>query len=726
MSGINTIMDIGRKGLFASKVAIETTGQNITNVNTEGYSRRYVRLEESLQIDYRPGQIGMGVEAAEILRHFDRFVETSYLDKSTMRERFDTLFGNLSAVDNLFNESVTGGVSDALSKFFGDWQTVAGRPDDFAAREALVSDTRNLLNVIHQADEQMRRMQEQANQFIQKDVDSANRILKDIAGINSQLKAVELQGQNNANALRDERDRLVRDLASIMDINVITRGYEQEFTITTKAGHTLLQDSQTYSLKFEGPRVTTSLTAGSSFGADGQVYIDGVDDFEFTLDITQTGDLSDDDPTDPTTLANNPKFRVSLDGGRTWLTDENGNQIEYTAGTQADVVEVRGVKIWFGRQGDSATAPTNDPAVGDRFLVVPKSAVYWYQDTSTSENISPQIFANGEDNSRRLTGGSLAGHLTFRDNYIGRYRDKLDAFARELAWSVNEIHSEGAGLQKLSEVTGSYQVLSSGAVLSSDTAGLFFRDKLESGSLSFYVFDAAGNLQNGGQPLVLDFDNVTPGQQNFDPAVHSLNDVRDAFNSTLAAAGLGGDVQASVVNGSLRIASTTAGFTFGFGQDSTGLLAALGVNTYFSGTDASNIELNSAVAANKAFINVGHYNGAGEINEGDNIIARDIAALQTKKLTIHTDLEGNARQTLSEFYNSLVTGVGADTRGAEFNFEYQRALAQDLNEKQQSMSGVNLDEEMSNLIKFQHSYTAAAKLISTADQMLQTLLGLKP
>lgn len=726
MSGINTIMDIGRKGLFASKVAIETTGQNITNVNTEGYSRRYVRLEESLQIDYRPGQIGMGVEAAEILRHFDRFVETSYLDKSTMRERFDTLFGNLSAVDNLFNESVTGGVSDALSKFFGDWQTVAGRPDDFAAREALVSDTRNLLNVIHQADEQMRRMQEQANQFIQKDVDSANRILKDIAGINSQLKAVELQGQNNANALRDERDRLVRDLASIMDINVITRGYEQEFTITTKAGHTLLQDSQTYSLKFEGPRVTTSLTAGSSFGADGQVYIDGVDDFEFTLDITQTGDLSDDDPTDPTTLANNPKFRVSLDGGRTWLTDENGNQIEYTAGTQADVVEVRGVKIWFGRQGDSATAPTNDPAVGDRFLVVPKSAVYWYQDTSTSENISPQIFANGEDNSRRLTGGSLAGHLTFRDNYIGRYRDKLDAFARELAWSVNEIHSEGAGLQKLSEVTGSYQVLSSGAALSSDTAGLFFRDKLESGSLSFYVFDAAGNLQNGGQPLVLDFDNVTPGQQNFDPAVHSLNDVRDAFNSTLAAAGLGGDVQASVVNGSLRIASTTAGFTFGFGQDSTGLLAALGVNTYFSGTDASNIELNSAVAANKAFINVGHYNGAGEINEGDNIIARDIAALQTKKLTIHTDLEGNARQTLSEFYNSLVTGVGADTRGAEFNFEYQRALAQDLNEKQQSMSGVNLDEEMSNLIKFQHSYTAAAKLISTADQMLQTLLGLKP
>lgn len=719
MSGLNNIMDIGRKGLFASKSAIEITGQNIANVNTEGYSRRYVRLEESFQIDYRPGQIGMGVEAAEVLRHFDRFVETGYLDRSTMRERFDTLFGDLSAVDNLFNESVVGGVSEALSTFFGDWQTVAGRPDDYAAREALVSDTGNLLNVINQADEQMRRMQEQTNEFIRRDVETANRILSDIATINGQLKAVEIQGQNNANALRDDRDRLVRELAEIMDVNVITRGYEQDFTITTKAGHTLLQNTDVFSLKFEGPRVTNSLTAASTFGVDGQIYIDGADDFEHTIEITQNGDLSNADP------ALRPKFRVSLDGGRTWLTDENGSEIEFTAGTQADPVEVRGVKIWFGQQSDSSLAPTNDPIVGDRFLVVPKSAVYWYQDTATSENISPQTFANGEDNTRRLTGGTLAGHLNFRDTYVGGYRDKLDAFARELVWSVNAIHSEGAGLQKLSEATGTYQVLDPGDALEGDSAGLFFRDKLQPGSLSFYVFDDTGQLANGGQPLILDFDSGTAGQQNFDPAVHSLEDVRDAFNDTLTAAGLGGDVQASIVNDALRISSSND-YTFGFGQDSTGLLGALGINTYFSGTDAGSIAMNPAVAANKSFINVGHYNGAGEINEGDNVIASDIAALQNKKMTIHTDLGGNARQTLSEFYNSLITAVGADTRGAEFNFEYQRALAQDLNEKQQSTSGVNLDEEMSNLIKFQHSYTAAAKLITTADQMLQTLLGLKP
>ena len=69
--------------------------------------------------------------------------------------------------------------------------------------------------------------------------------------------------------------------------------------------------------------------------------------------------------------------------------------------------------------------------------------------------------------------------------------------------------------------------------------------------------------------------------------------------------------------------------------------------------------------------------------------------------------------------------MGADTSTAKFNLEYNQALAQDLDTRQQETAGVNLDEEMGNLIKFQHAYTAAAKLVSTADSMMQTLLGMK-
>lgn len=113
------------------------------------------------------------------------------------------------------------------------------------------------------------------------------------------------------------------------------------------------------------------------------------------------------------------------------------------------------------------------------------------------------------------------------------------------------------------------------------------------------------------------------------------------------------------------------------------------------------------------------------MNEGDNTTAAAIAALQNNAVTTRTVTEGATRQTLGEYYSTLVAKAGSDTQSSKFNFEYQQALANDLRARQEAVSGVNLDEEMTNLIKFQHAYTAAAKLITTAESMLQVLLGLK-
>lgn len=95
MPGVNSLLNLGKGALFASQSAISVTGDNISNVNTEGYSRRKVRLEEGISINYNPGQIGTGVRAAEIYRNFDQFVENSYNDKATKRERWDTLYNTL-------------------------------------------------------------------------------------------------------------------------------------------------------------------------------------------------------------------------------------------------------------------------------------------------------------------------------------------------------------------------------------------------------------------------------------------------------------------------------------------------------------------------------------------------------------------------------------------------------------------------------------------------------
>ncbi|MFP4658074.1 MAG: flagellar basal body rod C-terminal domain-containing protein, partial [Desulfonatronovibrionaceae bacterium] len=144
------------------------------------------------------------------------------------------------------------------------------------------------------------------------------------------------------------------------------------------------------------------------------------------------------------------------------------------------------------------------------------------------------------------------------------------------------------------------------------------------------------------------------------------------------------------------------------------------------GSNAADLAINSQVRNNVAFINAGHVNGEDESNSGDNTIARAIANLQEEEVSISTISEGTTRQTLQEYYDSLVGKVGADKDMADFNYDYNNSLAEDLYNRQEEVSGVNMDEEMTSLIKFQQSYQAAAKLISTADSMVQTLLSIRP
>lgn len=706
MSGINTLLNIGNKSLFASQSAIQVTGQNIANVNTEGYHRRTLLLEESMAINHRPGQMGTGVDATEVIRHFDRFIENTYNDKSSEMQRWLNMFKNLQGVESLFNESASAGISASLDKFFEDWQGLSNNFQGEASRQTLIDDTKNLLSIIRQADDQMGRLQRQVDEYIQQDVDEVNRIVQSIADINKQINTQNIPGQNNVNQLYDQRDKLVRDLAEKIDIKVLDNG-DGNMTVLTKSGYTLVESDKTYDIKFEAPKTIRSLTNSSSF--DGTVYFQGSDDYEYYFEVAQAGVVSNASPS--------AMLRVSLDGGETFLKDDDGNDLLVPARPADSKVTVRGLTIWFGKEGDSLSAPNNQMEVGDKFVVVPKSGIYWYEDTNTAENITPQLTMSGLDNNRRLTGGSLAGYFNFRDDAVGRYKEKFDAFARSLIWEVNRIHSTGAGLTNFTMTDGTYGVERNDAALASGAAGLAFGDRLASGSSMIYVYDkASGELASSA---ALDFDPSTPGQQNFDPNKHSLNDVVTAINSTF-----NGSLKASIVDHKLRVESED-GKEFAFGADTSGLFAALGLNTFLDGDSASNISVNKAVGADLNHINNGHVNGAGEVNTGDNSTAFNIGKLQDTKVSISTAHTGTMKETLSGFFNAIVSSVGADTAASKFNAQYQDALAQDLDRRQQEVSGVNLDEEMSNLIKFQHSYTAAAKLISTADQMLQTLLGLK-
>ncbi|MBS6830265.1 MAG: flagellar hook-associated protein FlgK [Desulfovibrio sp.] len=706
------LLNIGQSALNASQAWISVTGNNLANADTEGYSRQYVDQRDAGGLTTKPGAQGLGVNAQQIMRFFDSFLERSYVRQATNSARWDEQDTIMTSLENIFNESNRSGLSSSLNKFFTAWQDLALRPEDTATRESLLSYADNLSDMFGSTMDGIKAIQKEMDVSIGQTVDRVNDLSKAIADLNRQITSNTVDGVSNPNSLLDKRDQLVRELASLADVETIDNG-KGNFRVQLTTGQPLVDGQSSYELRVMGPQAENRLTADSAYR--GSVQFDGADSHEYTVEIVNGGSAGDVPP---------PQFRVSLDGGKTWLRDDDGKELRFDItdsdgdGT-TDQVLVKNLKISF-------SAADNFHA-GDKFDITPKDGLYWIEPTRGPENITPQVGFDGTDNLSRLTGGKLAAYYNIRDDNCGRYMDELNAVASSLIWEVNRIHSQGSGLSMLDYAQGQQRVEDITKALGSAQSILPFSDKLQAGNVNFHFYDkTTGDYKSSG---MLDFDPATPGIQNFDPDTHSLEDVRDAINNMVDADGnplAPPPLNASIQDGKLIIETNPAAdVTFGMGADSTGLMAALGINTFFSGDSADSLAVNSQVHSNTNLIASGQVNGQHQANAGDNATATAIGKLADKKITISTLWKTVDNQSISEYYANLVTTVGADRRLSKTNSEYHSALTNDLAERTASVSGVNMDEEMSNLIKFQHSYTAAAKLITTADQMLQTLLGLK-
>ena len=702
---LSGLMNVGKTALNAAQAWISVTGSNIANADTEGYTRRYVDQRDAGTLVAKPGGEGLGVNAQQVLRYFNSFLESSYVRQSTNSARWDEQENIMGTLESLFNESNRAGISSSMNAFFTAWQKLAQRPGDTASREDLLSYADNLCDMLGNTSASVKALQSQMDVSINQSVSRVNELAKSIASLNKQINATTVDGVSNPNDLLDQRDQLVREMATYVDVKTMDSG-GGNFTVALTTGQPLVQGVNTNDLEIREPRAENRLSVGSPY--TGSIQYDGSDSHEYTIDIVSGGNAG------PAGTAGNPTFRVSLDGGKTWLRDENGNEQHYeisSTGTSTDPVQVKNLKISF----DS----TSNFTVGDKFDIIPKTGLYWIEPTRGPQNVTPQVGFDGTDTAGRVSGGKLTTYFNIRDDNCGRYMDELDATAKSLIWEVNRIHSQGAGTSLFDFAQGQQGVSNTTVPLGSAQAVLPESSRLQAGNVNFYFYDkTSGDYVSSGQ---LDFSAITPGTPNFDPSKHSLDDVVSAINSSFP-----GKLTATIQDGKLGL-NTAAGsnLQFALGTDSTGMMAALGVNTFFTGTTASNIATSKQLHDNENYIAAGQVNGQQQINKGDNATATAIGKLASTNVSISTAWKTTSNQTIGQYYASLVTTVGADTRLAKTNSEYHSALTSDLSEQVSSASGVNLDEEMANLIKYQHSYTAAAKLITTADQMLQTLLGLK-
>jgi flagellar hook-associated protein 1 len=296
-----------------------------------------------------------------------------------------------------------------------------------------------------------------------------------------------------------------------------------------------------------------------------------------------------------------------------------------------------------------------------------------------------------------LSGGKLAALIRTRDEVVPKYQQDLDQLAQDIIVAVNNQHSQGVGLELFSQTKGTYQVTDPTATLASS---LPLGDQIVNGSFKI-------NIDRNGTPLA-------SGTITIDPSL-SLNDVVQSINTDPV---LGGYLTASVEDNSLKIVANSSTDTFGFAGDNSLALTALGVNTFFTGDKAYTFGVNAWVLDNPNLVAAGQFDASGAHAVGDNRNALALLALEDAPV-------GPDGMTFSDAYQSLVTNLGLNAQDAGSQKAFYQGLVDQLSQMRDSVSGVNLDEELTNLVKFQRSYQAAAKLISTADELYQTLLDTK-
>ena len=221
---------------------LSTIGHNVSNASVDGYSRQRVEMGAvdplympGLNRENTPGQIGQGVQVNRVERIRDQILENRIVAQGDDQGWWEARDKYLLMVEQVYNEPTESSVRTLMDKFWESWQELSLHPDELPARQAVIERGQALADGMQDRYQSLKEIRTMIDEDVQVTVDRVNAILDDISGLNEQIVKIEAVG-DNPNDLYDQRDRLVRDLSSI--INITTDGRDpDEFTIHTGGLH---------------------------------------------------------------------------------------------------------------------------------------------------------------------------------------------------------------------------------------------------------------------------------------------------------------------------------------------------------------------------------------------------------------------------------------------------------------------------------------------------------
>ena len=648
---------IGISGLNAAQTAFDIIGNNIANAATEGYHRQRLNLTPSYTSQVGDVYLGGGVNIAGITRMIDEFLQQEVFRQQSSLEQVSQEVSTLRTIESTFGELSDGsGLGGALDDFFNALQDLSAHPTETIWQNQAVTSAQTLAAKFRTLGQFLTTLESQISLQVENIIDQLNTLTNKIAELNGEIQRQEISG-GQAYILRDQRDQCISELSKLVSVGTQSREYGA--VDVTIGGQPAVIGTSAFELEVG---TTEDLGLGIS--------VAGESNYNINIQGGQLGALL--------SLKNNiiPGIHDDLDNlAKTIIQQINQYHVQ-GVGTEGSFTELIGFSM------PSENLADFNPPVSNGSIYIRVT------NTSTGEVTRTEIpiDASADSLSSIATAVSAITGLTASvyDSKLHIQADtnyKFDFLPCVLSTPTNSDFT-GTTSHPAVSISGTY----TGTVNQTFTFTVSGTGSIGNGTLGITVTDGDGET------------------------VTTLNVGSDyAAGDKLE---IGNGIKIALSTGDLVDGNTFEVDAYS-DTDTSGVLAAAGINNFFSGGNASDMAVSSEIIADPGRIATAQ---SGDGADNNNVLK--MVALKDLSLG---DLDS---MTPGEYYRQLVTDIGQQVSVKQTNQENIQALVQNLTNQQSEISGVNINDEAAQLLVFEQMFKAMAKYLSTLQSSLSTVMDI--
>jgi flagellar hook-associated protein 1 FlgK len=711
---LNGIMSSALSALQTNTTALDVVSSNISNMNTPGYAQRVIN-EEAQAVG---GQLG-GVEIADIERVTNQFFTQQTLGAQSSSSLYTAQNNILSQINALLGQVGSGNdLPSQLDNVFTALGSATLSPTTATSQQAVLSALTKFASSISTMSSSITKVQNQADQQVVTDVGSANGYIQQIYQLNQEIEASQASGSQQASGLLDQRDQVVQSLSQLMGVS----------TTTTSTGAMLVSTTDGVNLVGNSTYAQLSCAGGSSNGTYAPVMMQSVN----ALTGLTTGS--------PQSL--NADLGSGEMAGLIQMRDGTLSNLQEQLGTFAQQTS----QAFNAQYNANASFPAPATLSGNDTGLLATDGMNFTGDTTIavtdpSGNLVSRIDVDFDAGTLSVDGGAPQSIGTT----VGDFTTALNT-----ALGANGSASFNNGQLSINATGGNGVVVQDDASDPSSRGGTGFsqffglNDLFQSAAPSITTTGLsasdAGGFNNGTINLQL----TGPSGQAGPTASVTLNPsmtIGDVVNALNTAFGSAASFSLSS-NGSLTMTPGTnyPGYSLGVTSDSTqrgttgvSLSELFGLGSQQTINQAVNFQVNPAIASGQQALAFGEPQITASTTAGDTVItsgdASGLLALQNLSNTQQTfpAAGGLNAQTnsLGNYADSFYQSIASTTQAVQQNATSASDALTQAQTQQSQVSGVNLDQQLSNMVLYQQAYSAGARVLQTANQLFSTLLGIQ-